>query len=47
MHTGLDLIAPKGTPVFSVLSGTVRLVDAVGGYGLVVVVDHGLGWQSL
>ena len=26
MHTGLDLIAPEGTPVFSVLPGTVRLV---------------------
>lgn len=47
MHTGLDLIVPEGTPVFSVLPGTVRLVDEVGGYGLVVVVDHGLGWQSL
>ena len=47
LHTGLDLIVPEGTPVFSVLPGTVRLVDEVGGYGLLVVVDHGLGWQSL
>jgi murein DD-endopeptidase MepM/ murein hydrolase activator NlpD len=47
MHTGLDLIVPEGTPVLSVLPGTVRLVDEVGGYGLLVVVDHGLGWQSL
>ncbi|MEA5410395.1 M23 family metallopeptidase [Synechococcus sp. BA-120 BA3] len=47
MHTGLDLIAPEGTPVFAVLPGTVRLVDEVGGYGLLVVIDHGLGWQSL
>jgi murein DD-endopeptidase MepM/ murein hydrolase activator NlpD len=47
LHTGLDLIAPEGTPVFAVLPGTVRLVDEVGGYGLLVVVDHGLGWQSL
>jgi len=47
MHTGLDLIVPEGTPVYSVLPGTVRLVDEVGGYGLTVVVDHGLGWQSL
>ena len=47
MHTGLDLIVPEGTPVFSVLPGSVRLVDEVGGYGLLVVVDHGLGWQSL
>ena len=47
MHTGLDLIAPEGTAVLAVLPGTVRLVDEVGGYGLLVVIDHGLGWQSL
>ena len=47
LHTGLDLIVPEGTPVFSVLPGTVRLVDEVGGYGLLVVVDHGLCLQSL
>ena len=47
MHTGLDLIAPEGTPVLAALPGTVRLVDEVAGYGLLVVIDHGLGWQSL
>jgi murein DD-endopeptidase MepM/ murein hydrolase activator NlpD len=47
MHTGLDLIVPEGTPVLAVLPGTIRLVDEVGGYGLLVVIDHGLGWQSL
>jgi murein DD-endopeptidase MepM/ murein hydrolase activator NlpD len=47
MHTGLDLIVPEGTPVLAVLPGTVRLVDDVSGYGLLVVIDHGLGWQSL
>lgn len=47
MHTGLDLIVPGGTPVLAVLPGSVRLVDEVAGYGLVVVIDHGLGWQSL
>jgi murein DD-endopeptidase MepM/ murein hydrolase activator NlpD len=47
MHTGLDLIVPEGTPVLAVLPGTVRLVDEVSGYGILVVIDHGLGWQSL
>lgn len=47
MHTGVDLIVPEGTPVLAVLPGTVRLVDEVSGYGLIVVIDHGLGWQSL
>ncbi|WP_216900153.1 M23 family metallopeptidase [Synechococcus sp. CCY 9618] len=47
LHTGLDLVVPEGTPVLSALPGTVRLVDEVADYGLVVVIDHGLGWQSL
>jgi murein DD-endopeptidase MepM/ murein hydrolase activator NlpD len=47
MHTGLDLMVPEGTPVLAVLPGTVRLVDEVSDYGLLVVIDHGLGWQSL
>ena len=47
MHTGLDLIVPEGTPVLAALPGTVGLVDEVAGYGLLVVIDHGLGWQSL
>ena len=47
MHTGVDLIVAEGTTVRSVLPGTVRLVEAISGYGLTVVIEHGRGWQSL
>ena len=47
MHTGMDLIVTEGTPVLAAASGRVRLVDEVSGYGLMVLVDHGDGWQTL
>ena len=47
MHAGQDLAAPEGTPVLAMLPGHVVLVEALDGYGLTVVLDHGRGWQTL
>lgn len=47
MHTGLDLMAPRGTPVLAALAGRVHLVQWIDGYGLTVVLDHGDGRRSL
>jgi murein DD-endopeptidase MepM/ murein hydrolase activator NlpD len=47
MHTGLDLIVTEGTPVLAAAAGRVVLVDEVSGYGVMVVVEHGGGWQTL
>ncbi|MFN9870643.1 MAG: M23 family metallopeptidase [Cyanobacteriota bacterium] len=47
MHTGLDLIVPEGTAVLAVRAGRVIRVDAISGYGLTVLIDHGGGWSSL
>jgi murein DD-endopeptidase MepM/ murein hydrolase activator NlpD len=47
MHTGLDLIVPEGTAVLAVRAGRVMRVDAISGYGLTVLIDHGGGWSSL
>jgi murein DD-endopeptidase MepM/ murein hydrolase activator NlpD len=33
-HTGIDLAAPSGSPVFAVAAGTVQVVDSQGGFGL-------------
>jgi hypothetical protein len=40
LHTGVDLGAPMGTPVLAALSGQVVVADAMGGYGLTVVIEN-------
>ena len=47
MHVGHDLIAPASTPVQAMLSGRVQLAQAINGYGLTVLLDHGRGWQTV
>lgn len=39
-HTGLDIGAPMGTPVLAATGGRVVVADAMGGYGLAVVVEN-------
>ncbi|MDD4406150.1 MAG: M23 family metallopeptidase [Parabacteroides sp.] len=47
-HGGIDLGKPKGTPIYSVLDGTVMLVrHSTTGYGYHVMVDHGGGFVTL
>ena len=47
-HTGLDMGAPKGTPIRVALPGTVYLVRySNSGYGYHVMVDHGGGFVTL
>ncbi|PKM88639.1 MAG: hypothetical protein CVU87_07045 [Firmicutes bacterium HGW-Firmicutes-12] len=43
MHTGVDIGAPYGATIVSVDHGQVVKVDWYGGYGRVVMVDHGRG----
>jgi len=49
-HFGLDLAAPAGTPVSSVLAGQAEVFPPAGyggGYGLHVVVHHGQGAETM
>ncbi len=47
MHTGIDFSSPVGTPVYATASGRVIAMDtAVQGYGKMVVLDHGNGYQT-
>ncbi|HTP32063.1 MAG TPA: M23 family metallopeptidase [Candidatus Acidoferrales bacterium] len=46
-HKGVDISAPPGTPVHSAAEGVVVLAEMVaGGYGRLVIVDHGGGVQT-
>jgi murein DD-endopeptidase MepM/ murein hydrolase activator NlpD len=47
LHAGIDLAAPEGTPFAAVKSGTVTSAGWGGGYGLMIVIDHGDGIQTV
>ena len=46
MHTGVDISAPQGTPVHVTADGVVALAARDGGYGRLIVVDHGNGYRT-
>jgi murein DD-endopeptidase MepM/ murein hydrolase activator NlpD len=47
MHTGMDIAADSGTPIYAADSGTVVLADWKGGYGKCVIISHGNGLSTL
>ncbi len=46
-HQGVDLAAPKGTPIVASRGGTVTTAGSSGSLGLYVIVNHGDGFSSL
>ncbi|AKQ64651.1 Membrane protein related to metalloendopeptidase [Myxococcus hansupus] len=46
MHGGMDIAAPHGKEVFSPSDGTVVFAGLEGGYGNVLVIDHGYGIKT-
>ena len=46
VHKGLDIGGQNGTEVFAPADGTIIFVGKRGGYGNVIVVDHGYGLQT-
>jgi len=47
MHNGLDIAAPRGTPIQAAKSGTVTRSENSGGWGNVIVITHGDGTSTL
>ncbi len=45
-HEGVDISAPKGTPILAAAKGTVIRAGWVAGYGQMVEVDHGYGYTT-
>ena len=46
MHTGVDISAPMGTQVHAAADGIVSHAEFMGGYGRLVVIEHGNGMRT-
>ncbi len=47
MHSGIDIAAQAGSSVVAAQGGTVVTAESYGGYGNMVVIDHGSGFTTL
>ncbi|MCU1272643.1 MAG: peptidase [Bryobacterales bacterium] len=45
-HAGVDIASPMGTPARATADGIVIFADRSGGYGRLVIVDHGNGYET-
>ena len=45
-HLGVDMTAPKGSDVHAIGDATVAFAGRKGGFGKLVILDHGLGYQT-
>jgi murein DD-endopeptidase MepM/ murein hydrolase activator NlpD len=46
-HEGIDVSAPRGTPILAAAKGRVVFAGRRAGYGLVIEIDHGHGYSTL
>lgn len=46
MHEGIDLSAPRGTPVYATGNGVVDEAKYSGGFGKQIYINHGFGYKS-
>jgi murein DD-endopeptidase MepM/ murein hydrolase activator NlpD len=47
LHAGIDIAAPRGTPIRAARAGKVIFSGWVGGYGNAVIINHGGGMATL
>ena len=46
LHSGIDLRAPRGTPIHAAADGRVKFSGHKRGYGKMIVIDHGRGIET-
>lgn len=46
-HKGTDMKAPLGTPIYAMNRGKIKFTNNLRNYGNTVVIDHGLGLQTV
>lgn len=46
-HTGIDIAAPKGTPIYATADGVVSGENPGSGYGICVIISHGYSYKTL
>jgi murein DD-endopeptidase MepM/ murein hydrolase activator NlpD len=46
-HTGIDISAPRGTPIFATADGIVAFSRPVANMGNIVVIEHGFGYSTI
>ena len=51
LHSGIDMTARQGTPIYATGDGVVMVAgrnpEGLSGYGMVVIINHGFGFQTL
>ncbi len=47
MHKGIDFAAPTGTPIYATADGIVKSAGSSNGYGNMVMINHGNGYETL
>jgi len=45
-HAGVDMVAKRNTPIHAAGPGIVTFAGRKGGYGRVIIIDHGLGLET-
>lgn len=46
-HTGVDITAPRGTPVYATADGVISRENAGSGYGVNIVINHGFSYKTI
>jgi septal ring factor EnvC (AmiA/AmiB activator) len=46
-HSGVEILAPENQPIVAVYPGVVVFSDWLRGFGLITIIDHGLGFMTL